>query len=574
MASAVTVVFGANSTQFQAELARMQTMTMAASKRMSMQAMGGHIQGMSTLVREGITIPREFLEGRGMGRIIASMSIFASALGLAASSSHKAATYSEQLAAGYERLAQKARLAEIAAIKKAEATAADAYAQNLEDEATIRAAEADALKAKSATEARIAAEEKAASALEAANAEEMEAVAAGEATAASVPMLAIFIGIVATLALLYGAYKIISGVMNTFTQREIDAAELALKLKLSYEEEANVLLKLADAAEKADDALRKMNQGHDDYAKRVDDAVESQKKLYEHTKKLAELKKEGQLTQVDIEEKQGAITHEDAVKKKAAIEKQAIDDAAAARKDELWQEREILGISANRAEAWKKQKQAEAQAAQDKIDKDPEGVANAKELARLEKVEKEARKKADAAEEDAAKLKPGRQKNLKLSEASTQNLIAEGAAFDIKSLKEKMKPEQVAAANAFEAAREATENAKNINEKHNKAVKDYADDSKNSPAEVAAEKASIDLKTKEEITPKLDAKGYSINSQQRVGAYSATAPILLQQLRALQSIDHKVTPMSPPRNHPPGAKSPQLSPAPTKHFDPINKYWR
>ena len=71
MASAVTVVFGANSQQFQAELARMQTMTLAASRRISAQTSGGHIQGMSTLIREGVTIPREVLEGRGMGRIIA-----------------------------------------------------------------------------------------------------------------------------------------------------------------------------------------------------------------------------------------------------------------------------------------------------------------------------------------------------------------------------------------------------------------------------------------------------------------------------------------------------------------------
>ena len=59
-----------------------------------------------------------------------------------------------------------------------------------------------------------------------------------------------------------------------------------------------------------------------------------------------------------------------------------------------------------------------------------------------------------------------------------------------------------------------------------------------------------------------EARGYSLNSQQRIGAYVATAPILFQQLRALQSIDHKVTPVAPPSNHPPGERKPQLGTRP------------
>lgn len=567
MASAVTVVFGANSTQFQAELARMQTMTMAASKRISTQAMGGHIQGMSTLVREGITIPREVLEGRGMGRIIASMSIFASALGMAANSSHKAATYTQQLADGYERLAQQARLAEIAALKKAEASAADAYAENLEDAATVRAADADALKAKTATEARIAAEAKAEGAIEAANAEEMEAVAAGEATAASIPMLAIFIGIVAVLALLYGAYKVVSAVMDSFTQQKIKTAELSRELSLNFEEEAAALDKLAKAADKTEEALCKMNAAHDDYAKKVDEAVEAQKNLYDHTKKLSDLQKDAAITKVDIAEKKGEITHEQAIKKKAEIEKKANSDAVKAKTDELLTERDMTGLAAIRAAAWAKQKQEEARAAA-AGNNSPEGTANALELDRLEKIEKRSRKSADEAMDKAVKMPEGAEKDTQMAFANTMNSSANMAATEVKNQRDKMSPSELAAADALTAAQEATNNSKSISEKHAKATAEWLNQVKTSPSELAAENANIDLKTQDELLGKQrgNATGYSLNSQQKVGAYAATAPMLLQQLNELRGIKANTAPHSPPSNHPPGEKKPQFGAQPVNHY--------
>ena len=545
----------------------MQTMTMAASKRISTQAMGGHIQGMSTLVREGITIPREVLEGRGMGRIIASMSIFASALGMAANSSHKAATYTQQLADGYERLAQQARLAEIAALKKAEASAADAYAENLEDAATVRAADADALKAKTATEARIAAEAKAEGAIEAANAEEMEAVAAGEATAASIPMLAIFIGIVAVLALLYGAYKVVSAVMDSFTQQKIKTAELSRELSLNFEEEAAALDKLAKAADKTEEALCKMNAAHDDYAKKVDEAVEAQKNLYDHTKKLSDLQKDAAITKVDIAEKKGEITHEQAIKKKAEIEKKANSDAVKAKTDELLTERDMTGLAAIRAAAWAKQKQEEARAAA-AGNNSPEGTANALELDRLEKIEKRSRKSADEAMDKAVKMPEGAEKDTQMAFANTMNSSANMAATEVKNQRDKMSPSELAAADALTAAQEATNNSKSISEKHAKATAEWLNQVKTSPSELAAENANIDLKTQDELLGKQrgNATGYSLNSQQKVGAYAATAPMLLQQLNELRGIKANTAPHSPPSNHPPGEKKPQFGAQPVNHY--------
>ena len=148
--------------------------------------------------------------------------------------------------------------------------------------------------------------------------------------------------------------------------------------------------------------------------------------------------------------------------------------------------------------------------------------------------------------------------------AEIMNTEADIAAHEVKEQREKMKPGELAAADSMTAATEAQNNAKEISEKHAKAVTAYLNQKQNSPSEVAAENANIDLKIKAELIPKGDEKGYSTNGAQKIGAYAATAPILLQQLNALRSIDNKVTPVHPPSNHPPGERKPQFGPTPQK----------
>ena len=77
MATAITAIFGANSTQFQAELAKMQTMAIASASRIrSATAGGGHgAVGMTGMVRETTVIGREIAMGRGMGRILGSLTL-------------------------------------------------------------------------------------------------------------------------------------------------------------------------------------------------------------------------------------------------------------------------------------------------------------------------------------------------------------------------------------------------------------------------------------------------------------------------------------------------------------------
>ena len=162
MANAVTVIFGANSTQFQAELGRMQAMARATAGKMSsgIGGIGGHgPKGMTGVIRETTVIGREIAMGRGLGRILGSMTLLVQYLKSYASGADKAATYTEQLATGYQRLSLQANLAAQAAIKKAEALAADAFAENLSDVASVKAADSAAAAAAAKQADAIAAEE-------------------------------------------------------------------------------------------------------------------------------------------------------------------------------------------------------------------------------------------------------------------------------------------------------------------------------------------------------------------------------------------------------------------------------
>ena len=150
MASAVTVIFGANSTQFQAELARMQTMTTIAARRMSASAASGHTVGMTGMIRETTVIGREIMMGRGVGRILGSLSLLIQYISSASRAAQQGASAARMLADGYAEAALNANMAATAAMRKAEATAAEAEAEGFEIESTLVAADADAAEAMAA----------------------------------------------------------------------------------------------------------------------------------------------------------------------------------------------------------------------------------------------------------------------------------------------------------------------------------------------------------------------------------------------------------------------------------------
>ena len=125
MATAVTVAFGANSLQFQAELRRMESMAAASGRRMASGG-HGHMAGGTGMIRETAVIGREIAMGRGMGRILGSLTLLAQYVNTSTRNAQKGSSAARDLADAYGQVAYKARMASIAAMKKAEASAAAA----------------------------------------------------------------------------------------------------------------------------------------------------------------------------------------------------------------------------------------------------------------------------------------------------------------------------------------------------------------------------------------------------------------------------------------------------------------
>ena len=120
MSSAVNVIFGADSKQFQTELAKMESRTLAYSRRMSAAGVSGHLTGSAGIIRESSVVAREIAAGRGSGRILGSLAILVQYLNSAAGAAANGILPARTLADAYAEAAEKANFAAVAAMRKAE----------------------------------------------------------------------------------------------------------------------------------------------------------------------------------------------------------------------------------------------------------------------------------------------------------------------------------------------------------------------------------------------------------------------------------------------------------------------
>ena len=612
MATAVQVVFGANSTQFQAELSRMQTLAAASGRRISGSMAGGHGHaGQTGIVRESTVIGREIAMGRGMGRIIASLTLLSQYINTATRNAKQGVQASEMIADAYDKAAVKARLAAIAALKKAEASAIAAEMDGFEDAASIAAADANALEAKKAEQAAVALEAKAVAAGEAAAADEAAAAAAvtaGSAFKVLFGALGVFALLLVIIAELYIAVKGLTEIFNLSANMQKKAAEYAHEHTLTVYEEIEAQEKLKNAMEDARLAVEKMNVAKDRSVEITREAIEAAKAEAEARGKLYDVGVKSKLLDIDIAEKRGLISSRDAVEQRAAVESKSVTEKAAMKQKELDDAAKISADAAEKAEKAKADAQAAYIAAQSKISESPEGKKRTDMLATAEKELQATKTAAEAAKKKEIEehsyhttlmnpvnyfagygkdsgLKGALKANIPIvglpmqmagaterknaqlkAEAENAANAAASAELRVNSLKRLMKPEEIAAAKAKSVAEERTSSALSLKEEARKTATASAINAKNSPAEVAAEQAEIKKKKDLELLPNAtDIKGYSLNSNQKVGAYAATPPILMQQLAQLQRIAANTAPAHAPMNLPPGPKPPQLGSRPVGH---------
>lgn len=588
MATAVTVVFGANSAQFQAELNKMQTMAATAGRRMSGGfgggGHGGHA-GQTGIVRESTVIGREIAMGRGMGRIIASMTLLAQYINTATRNAKAGVGAAEELANAWDKEALKARISAAALMKKSEALALQAELEGFDVAETIAAADANEMEARTATQAAIALEAKALAERQAAEAAAANAVAVSGGVRAMIGALGIFALLLIVVVELYIVAKALTEILNRKAKADKLAAEYAHDHKLAVWEEAEALEKLRNASEATTEALKKMNLAKNHSVELAKQAMEASKNEADARAKLYDAGVKGKLIDIEIAEKKGMITSRQAIQMKSAIESQSVADKSAAKQKELMQVANIASNAAFNADQDRKVKQEAAQKASDKINKSPEGMKRAQALAAAEKDLSASKSEAEQAKKDLIEYNKGgsnmlyssslsarlegfggaKDKNAALKEtADSKEFAATSAETRVNSLKRFMTPDERDAANALHVAEAATSAAQSLKVDAKKSVTEAQTFAKYSPSEVASEQANIKKQEQLDMLPSYSNKGYSLNSQQQVGAYAATAPVLFQQLAALRVIQSNTTQHAPATNHPPGERKPQFSTKPER----------
>ena len=244
------------------------------------------------------------------------------------------------------------------------------------------------------------------------------------------------------------------------------------------------------------------------------DIHECQKYITEEEKVLNDLKKDNALTQIDIDEKTGKITREQAIEQKAEIEKQAILDKAKNEEDRLYSEKESLAIAEKKASDVAAADKAAARTASDKVNKSPEGKADFIELERLKRRTQNYYEDADKARAKGMEMAPGKEKDEQLRHARMLNDLANASQVDLESQKDKMNPDAVAASEALRKAQESSAQAKQIGEKHTDAVQTWLGNKRNSPAVTAAELSNVDIKTKDAMASQGNTSNPISNSSQ------------------------------------------------------------
>ena len=612
MPSAVTAIFGANSTQFQAELAKMQTMAMASASRIkSATSAGGHgAVGMTGMVRETTVIGREIAMGRGMGRILGSLTLLTQYIGSASRAAKAGSNAAAELAAAYEKQALKAQMAAIAAAKKAAALGVEAEMEGFEIDATLAAADAAGAEAATAQAAAVALREKAAAAATDAAAQEANAAATAGAGMGIMGMISVFALMVVIIAEAYVVFKSLVAILSRVSNAQLEAAKWAHEHKLAIYEEIEAMEKLKDATQKTQEAIERMNIEKDHSVEVTRQAIEAAKAEAEARSNLYDLQEKGRMLELGIQKSIGAVSSLEYINRKAEIEKKSIAEKSAAKQDELDKEAQIADMSAQNARAAAEEAQENAQSASDKINASPEGKQRALALAAAEKDLEASKKEAEEAAKQKIEFNEGgsnilgsssikawmegygtghkgvrafvdrimtggisdissisgalKNKSAALAETEQSKMNAAASAeIRVNALKRMMSPDEKAASNALRVAQEKTEAAQSLFVSADQSANAANTYRKYAGSQVSEAQRNVEMERTQAILESLSAgKGYGLNSQQKAGAYAATPPEFRQMVNYLQAIAVQTRYLIPPSALAPGTRPPQMGTRP------------
>lgn len=288
MPNALTFIIGADANPYAQEFKRMEAIAQNSARSISSRLAEGGRAGFSGIFREAITIPREILEGRGVGRILGSSTILLQYLNNLISGTNKAGGAAAAAAEAYDALALRQAKAAKTSLDLAVALDADLTANEAATEADLESAIAARAKSVADQQSAIALQAKAAAATKAAEAEEAEAAISGAGGGIIVGGLIAAVAVVATIAAsIFSIYKISKENIASFagfSGGSIDPKRIAIQLQ-GISEAAQFQKRLTEAVKETDDAYNSV-------AKNFERISEAAKLQSEHERTMLSLAKE------------------------------------------------------------------------------------------------------------------------------------------------------------------------------------------------------------------------------------------------------------------------------------------
>ncbi len=546
MPSAVTAVFGADSTPLAAELARVEAMAARGAKNITSKVAEGSRTGLLGMMRSMAMIGKELAEGKSISIRHGSTFIREIAEQFIGNSSERKGA-ERIIADAYSEMALGAEQKAVASVRKAQTSEMAFAADVQETEATLNAAIADREKAQSAELCAIATRQKAIAATQAAEAAEAEAVATGSAAVGT----GLFSAGLAIAALAAGVvYEHIWGVKSVLEELSMKTPDL--------KDDYIPLLKrhINDARNAQREVTLEVNKtvtAYNSAAEAAKRTADNTKEHYSHLKKMLDLQKQTELDRAYNPSQKEAIE-----KKYSDLELKLQRDQQNEQLANKYSERTNLLL-----ESRTKLAQANAIHVRTK-EEDSEMLSQFNQNAsaaeaflkgggRWEEFKKQAAiQLGGASEELINQTEAGGMASANAMIKKRNDISNEVAGNDeIRKTKEDLlKQAATAAGTAAKLGLEIPNDVKN-NATAN------ADSAAEAAAKLAEEKAK-DLKTGE--------KGFgNLTSAQRLGAYAATPPDFKVQTALLQQIARN-TGAHPNPMAPPGARPTSYGGVPKHHM--------
>jgi hypothetical protein len=528
-----------------ASLAKMSTIARAGG--VGMRGGDSHAGGVSGILSETLVVLREM--GRGnWSRIPGSITIIAQRMGILGQVIKSSAAEAVTFAAKQNVLAASSARFALAEEAKARAVYDSALAETGDAAAATRlAAGNNAI---------------AASALRAAEAEAVKAEAAVAAAETATAAATVSIGPIgwiaaALIALGTATYFVVRQYHHPLATEQRNLNALMDRGATAYHDQADALDHAADSARDLAKWLAELNEHQQSLADNSQKAADGIREQAAAHKELRDAQKANALAQVDLDEKSGKISKPEATRRRADIDKQSLIGDAKAKLDELNAVVDQTEKDWFKARAVKSAAEAAVKTAESNLNQSPEALARQNQLKTDEDKFNQAKALVAKLEENAKTkgLKDdyvqdvevgGVKYGVSLNKARTDAETLRGRVQDDK---DNALPAQTALDTAKKNLQTATTSFNQIDQANQTAVHAANANAQTAPGILATK---LDTENKKEQADLLgDRKQIrtSLNSDQRIGAYSAGGSSHLSKIEQhLASLDRKTKaqPVHPP----------------------------